>query len=155
MYFMQLMGLLHFSSQKTLFSRQTIVFKSKAAYSSSVLSNCSFITTLWIQISLSTCFTALTWARIFSPKSARTQISFSDVEGENERKSGCRDKSLKLLILFHGKRWRGETERTHESFVLACCGASKRRSMQQARCKAQTMQQWRAHKSRNQRKSVH
>ena len=37
--------------------------------------------------------------------------------------------SLKLLILFHGKRWRGETERTHESFVLACCGASKRRSM--------------------------
>ena len=111
MYFMQLMGLLHFSSKKTLFSRQTIVFKSKAAYSSSVLSNCSFITTLWIQISLSTCFTALTWARIFSPKSARTQISFSDVEGENERKGGCRDLVPETLNPFpweENPRWNWE-----------------------------------------------
>ena len=37
--------------------------KRRAAYSSSILYNCAFITTLWIQISLSTCFHSINWGK--------------------------------------------------------------------------------------------
>ena len=75
-----------FQPRLAFFSWLTIVLKSRAAYSSSVLYNCAFLTTLWIQISLSTCFHSINRGRNESTNLLTETYLVSDIERENGRK---------------------------------------------------------------------